>query len=379
MTLDVGRPWSPPTGLEKVGRVSWILLAAVCVVACVGFALLYSAAGGAMDPWAGKQMARFGFGLALMACVAFIPVWFWRGLSIPIYASGLVLLVLVESIGETGMGAQRWIDLGFIRLQPSELVKVALVLLLADLYGRADAASMSWPMRIAVPAALIAIPAALVMRQPDLGTAVLILLGGGAMMFLSGIRLYNFVAVAALSAAALLTVFESKGKEWQLLSDYQFQRIEIFINPEKDPLGAGYHITQSKIALGSGGLHGRGFLKGTQNQLQFLPERHTDFVFTLLAEEFGLIWGLILLSVYGVIVATCVFESLRFKDRFCALLVLGLAATFFLHFSVNLAMVMGLVPVVGLPLPLVSYGGSAMLTLMFSFGLVQSAIIHARR
>ncbi len=379
MTLDVGRPWSPPTGLEKVGRVSWILLAAVCVVACVGFALLYSAAGGAMDPWAGTQMTRFGFGLVLMACVAFVPVWFWRGLSIPIYIAGLALLVLVESIGETGMGAQRWIDLGFIRLQPSELVKVALVLLLADLYGRADAASMSWPMRIAVPAVLIAIPAALVMRQPDLGTAVLILLGGGAMMFLSGIRLYNFVAVAALSAAALLTVFESKGKEWQLLSDYQFQRIEIFIDPEKDPLGAGYHITQSKIALGSGGLHGRGFLKGTQNQLQFLPERHTDFVFTLLAEEFGLIWGLILLSVYGVIVATCVFESFRFKDRFCALLVLGLAATFFLHFSVNLAMVTGLVPVVGLPLPLVSYGGSAMLTLMFSFGLVQSAIIHARR
>ena len=379
MTLDVGPPWSPPTGLQKVGRVSWILLAAVCVVACVGFALLYSAAGGSMDPWAGTQMARFGFGLALMACVAFVPIWFWRGLSIPIYAAGLVLLVLVEAIGETGMGAQRWIDLGFIRLQPSELVKIALILLLADLYGRADAASLSWPMRIAVPAALITIPAALAVRQPDLGTAVLILLCGGAMMFLSGIRLYNFVAVGVLSAAALLTVFESKGKDWQLLSDYQFRRIEIFIDPEKDPLGAGYHITQSKIALGSGGLHGRGFLKGTQNQLQFLPERHTDFVFTLLAEEFGLIWGLILLSVYGVIVATCVFESLRFRDRFCTLLVLGLAATFFLHVSVNLAMVTGLVPVVGLPLPLVSYGGSAMLTLMFSFGLVQSAIIHARR
>ena len=366
-------------GIPKVFQLNWIIVVAICLTACIGFVLLYSAANGSYDPWAGRQMVRFGIGFVLMIMVALIPIWFWRGLAFPIYLGTLALLVLVEFKGATGMGATRWINLGFVQLQPSELMKVSMILILASYYDRLDLSAVSKPHWMIIPIALILIPSFLVIRQPDLGTAVLIIVGGGILMFLSGVSLYYFAAVAATAAGAVFVVFKSKNTGWELLSDYQFRRIETFLNPDIDPLGASYHITQSKIALGSGGVGGRGFLNGPQIRLDFLPEQHTDFVFTTLAEEFGLIWGLILLAIYGVIVATCFFESKRLKDRFCTLLILGLASTFFLYFAANLAMVTGLIPVVGVPLPLISYGGSAMLILMFSFGLIQSALIHAER
>lgn len=324
-------------------------------------------------------MLRFGICLIMMILVALIPIWFWRGLTFPIYLVALALLVLVEFKGATGMGAKRWIDLGFVQLQPSELMKVSMIMVLASYYDRLDLSAVSKPHWMIVPIALILVPAFLVIRQPDLGTAVLIVVGGGILMFLGGVSLYYFAAVGATAAGAAFVIFMSKDTNWPLLSEYQFRRIETFLDPNIDPLGASYQITQSKIALGSGWLEGRGFLNGTQNRLQFLPERHTDFVFTTLAEEFGLIGGLILLGIYGVIVGTCFFEATKLKDRFCRLLILGLTSTLFLYFAANLAMVTGLIPVVGVPLPLISYGGSAMLILMFSFGLIQSALIHGDR
>ena len=366
-------------GVLKVFQLNWIIICAICLTACIGFVLLYSAANGSYEPWAGRQMVRFGTSFVLMVLVALIPIWFWRGLAFPIYIGTLGLLVLVEFMGETGMGATRWINLGLVQLQPSELMKVGLVLILASDYDRLDLSAVSKPHFMIIPIALILIPAFLVIRQPDLGTAVLIIVGGCILLFLSGVSLYYFAAVGAMAAGAVLAVLKSEGTSWQILTDYQYRRIETFLDPNIDPLGASYHILQSKIALGSGQWGGRGFLNGTQNRLQFLPEQHTDFVFTTLAEEFGLIWGLILLAIYGVIVGTCFFEAARLKDRFCTLLILGLASTFFLYFAVNLAMVTGLIPVVGVPLPLISYGGSAMLILMFSFGLIQSALIHAER
>ena len=366
-------------GFPKVFQLNWIIVGATCLTACIGFVLLYSAANGSYEPWAGRQMVRFGTSFVLMVLVALVPIWFWRGLAFPIYLGALALLVLVEFMGETGMGATRWINLGFVQLQPSELMKVGLVLILASYYDRLDLSAVSKPHWMIIPIALILIPAFLVIRQPDLGTAVLIIVGAGILLFLIGVSSYYLAAVGAMAAGAVFAVFKSEGTSWQILTDYQYRRIETFLDPNIDPLGASYHILQSKIALGSGEWGGRGFLNGTQNRLQFLPEQHTDFVFTTLAEEFGLIWGLILLSIYGVIVVTCFFEAARLKDRFCTLLILGLASTFFLYFAVNLAMVTGLVPVVGVPLPLISYGGSAMLILMFSFGLIQSALIHAER
>lgn len=366
-------------GTPKIFQLNWIIVIAVCFTACIGFVLLYSVANASYEPWASKQMVRFGTSFALMVVVALIPIWFWRGLAFPIYLGTLALLVLVEFRGATGMGATRWINLGFVQFQPSELMKVSMILVLASYYDRLDLSAVSKPHWMIIPIALILVPAFLVMRQPDLGTAVLIIAGGGILMFLGGVSLYYFAAVGATAAGAIFVIFLSKQSSWPLLSDYQFRRIETFLNPNIDPLGASYHITQSKIALGSGWLEGRGFLNGTQNRLRFLPERHTDFVFTTLAEEFGLIGGLILLGIYGAIIGACFFEARKLKDRFCTLLILGLASTLFLYFAANLAMVTGLIPVVGVPLPLISYGGSAMLILMFSFGLIQSALIHGER
>ena len=366
-------------GMPRVFQLNWIIVIAVCFTACIGFVLLYSVANGSYEPWASTQMLRFGISFVLMIVVALIPIWFWRGMAFSIYLGALALLVLVEFRGATGMGATRWIDLGFVQLQPSELIKVSMILVLASYYDRLDLSAVSKPHWMIIPIALILVPAFLAIRQPDLGTAVLIVVGGGILMFLGGVSLYYFAAVGATAAGAAFVIFMSKDTNWPLLSDYQFRRIETFLDPNIDPLGAAYQITQSKIALGSGWLEGRGFLNGTQNRLQFLPERHTDFVFTTLAEEFGLIGGLILLGIYGVIVGTCFFEATKLKDRFCRLLILGLASTLFLYFAANLAMVTGLIPVVGVPLPLISYGGSAMLTLMFSFGLIQSALIHGER
>ncbi len=368
-----------PTGLAKVLYLNWALILLLVAVAGIGFLMLYSVAGGSLSPWAEPQMKRFALGLVMMFAVAMVPIWFWRNLAGLAFALSILLLLVVEFFGVTGMGAQRWIDLGFMRLQPSEVTKITLVMILAAYYDWLDIRKTSRPLWVAIPVVIILIPTALVLRQPDLGTAILLVAGGGLMMFLAGVHWAYFAGVIGAGVGLVTTVVQSRGTDWQLLKDYQFRRIDTFLDPASDPLGAGYHITQSKIALGSGGWTGRGFMQGTQSRLNFLPEKHTDFIFTTLAEEFGFLGAFSLLVLYALIILFCVVSALANKDRFGSLLTLGIAATFFLFFAVNMSMVMGLAPVVGVPLPLVSYGGSAMLVLLIAFGLAQSAHVHRPR
>ncbi|WP_415404517.1 rod shape-determining protein RodA [Tateyamaria sp. SN3-11] len=368
-----------PVGPRKILYMNWPLALLLAAVAGVGFLMLYSVAGGSFSPWAEPQMKRFALGFVLMMLVAIVPIWFWRNMASLAYLGSLALLLAVELFGSVGMGAQRWIDLGFMRLQPSELMKVTLVLMLAAYYDWLPPHRKSKPIWVILPVILILIPTALVLRQPDLGTSILLLAAGGGLMFLAGVHWSYFAAVFAAGAGLITAVLQSRGTDWQLLKDYQFRRIDTFLDPSSDPLGAGYHITQSKIALGSGGWTGRGFMQGTQSRLNFLPEKHTDFIFTTLAEEFGFIGAFSLLALYALIILFCVVSALANKDRFSSLLTLGIALNFFLFFAVNMSMVMGLAPVVGVPLPLVSYGGSAMLVLMLAFGLAQSAHVHRPR
>ncbi len=376
--LEYNVKWTP-TGLAKVLYVNWALVLLVTAVAGIGFGMLYSVAGGDAEVWAETQMQRFALGFALMMIIGFIPIWFWRNMAGLAYAVSIALLLGVEFFGEARGGAQRWIDLGFMRLQPSELTKITLVMALAAYYDWLDISKVSRPFWVLVPLTLILVPTGLTLMQPDLGTAILLAAGGAVMLFLAGVHWLYFLVVGAGGAGGVAAVLLSRGTDWQLLKDYQYRRIDTFLTPESDPLGAGYHITQSKIALGSGGWTGRGFLQGTQSRLNFLPEKHTDFIFTSLAEEFGFVGGASLLALYVGIIVVAVASATRNQDRFGALVTWGVASAFFLYFAVNMAMVMGLAPVVGVPLPLVSYGGSAMLVLMIGFGLVQSAHIHRAR
>ena len=369
----------PLTLLQKAFRFHWAIAILVAAVCGVGFLMLYSVAGGDADPWASRQMVRFGMGMAIMLVVAMIHVRVWRMLTPLAYLVGLGLLVAVEVAGTTGMGAQRWIDIGFMQLQPSEVMKIALVMALARYYDWLGTERVSRPQWLIPPLMLIAVPMLLVLKQPDLGTALLLAGGGAVVMWLAGVSIWYFASAAAAMAGLIWAVLESRGTEWQLIKDYQFRRIETFLDPASDPLGAGYHITQSKIAFGSGGLTGRGFMQGTQSRLNFLPEKHTDFIFTTLAEEFGFMGSVSLLGLYALIILFCTVSMLANRNRFGALMTGGLTATFFFFFAVNMAMVMGLAPVVGVPLPLVSYGGSAMLVLLLAFGLIQSAHVHRPR
>ncbi|MEJ8562962.1 rod shape-determining protein RodA [Yoonia sp. GPGPB17] len=368
-----------PTGLRKVLHLHWPIILLLIAVASAGFLMLYSVAGGSMTPWVEPQMERFVLGMVLMIIVAMVPIWFWRNMAFLAYGGSLLLLLGVEFFGEVRMGAQRWIDIGFMRLQPSELTKITLVMFLAAYYDWLPNKKTSHPLWVALPVLFILAPTMLVLNQPDLGTALLLLIGGASVMFLAGVHWAYFATVVGGGIAAIVAVFQSRGTPWQLLKDYQYRRIDTFLDPANDPLGAGYHITQAKIALGSGGWTGRGFMQGTQSRLNFLPEKHTDFIFTTLAEEFGFIGASTLLALYLLIVVFCIISAMSNRDRFASLLTLGIAMTFFLFFAVNMAMVTGLAPVVGVPLPLVSYGGSAMLVLLVAFGLVQSAHVHRPR
>lgn len=370
---------SAPSGPGKILYLNWPLVILLCAVAGIGTLMLYSVAGGSMTPWAEPQMKRFALALAGMFVVALVPIWFWRNVSLLAYLVSLALLIAVAFIGVEGKGAQRWIDLGFMRLQPSELAKITLVMVLAAYYDWLPMSRVSRPIWVLLPVSMILIPVALVLKQPDLGTSILLLAAGGVMMFLAGVHWAYFATVILALGVSIFAVIESRGTDWQLLEDYQYRRIDTFLSPDNDPLGAGYHITQSKIALGSGGWTGRGFMQGTQSRLNFLPEKHTDFIFVTLAEEFGFVGAVSILGLYALILVFCISAALSNRDRFSSLLTLGVAMTFFLFFSVNMAMVTGLMPVVGVPLPLVSYGGSAMLVLMLGFGLVQSAHVHKPR
>jgi rod shape determining protein RodA len=355
--------------LKRVFQINLVLVVLICLPALVGFAMLYSAAGGEMEPWAARQIVRFGVGLVIMFTVALVDIRFWIKSAYFIYAGAFVLLVGVELMGDSAMGAQRWVDIGPLQLQPSEIMKIALVIALARYFHTVGSEDIKRITVLIPPLLLILAPAALVLRQPDLGTAVLLALSGTMMLFLAGLRLWKLgVALVALLGAIPVA--------WQFLRGYQKARILTFIDPESDPLGAGYHILQSKIAFGSGGMFGKGFLGGTQSHLNFLPEKQTDFIFTMLAEEFGLVGGIALLLLYFALMAYGTIISLRCNSQFGRMLGMGIITTFFLYVFINMAMVMGLVPVVGVPLPLISYGGSSMLTLLFGFGLVLNIYIH---
>jgi rod shape determining protein RodA len=368
-----------PAGLAKILYLNWPLVVLLIAVGCYGFLMLYSIAGGNARPWAEPQMKRFAFGLGVMFVVAFVPLWFWRSISGLAYAVSVLLLLGVEFFGTVGMGAKRWLEIGPLRLQPSELAKITTIMALAAFYDWLDIKKVSHPLWVGIAAVIALLPALLVVRQPDLGTALLVTLGGGVVIFAAGVHWGYFAAIISSGIGLVAAIMTSRGTDWQLLKDYQFRRIDAFLDPTLDPLGAGYHINQSMIALGSGGWSGRGFMEGTQARLNFLPEKHTDFIFTTLAEEFGFVGAGSWLILYMLIIGVSLLTAMRTTNRFGALMVMGVIGTFFLYFAVNMAMVMGLAPVVGVPLPLVSYGGSAMIVIMVGFGLIQSTHVHRAR
>ena len=354
---------------QKLWQIHWLFILMLAVVASVGFAMLYSAAGGSVDPWAKRHVLRFGVGIVLMIGVAVIDTRIWLRYAYAIYLAILLLLVAVDVGGAMGMGARRWINIGFFNLQPSELMKIAMVLALARYFHGGSIEDIRRPAFLLPPVLIAAVPAVFVLRQPDLGTSLILLITAAGLFFMAGVRLWKFALLGVLSLAALPIA-------WQFLHDYQRKRVLTFLNPESDPLGAGYHIIQSKIAFGSGGLSGRGFLQGTQGHLNFLPEMQTDFIFTMLSEELGLIGGLALLGLYILLMVYGVAISIRSRSHFGCLLAMGVTTTFFLYVFINMAMVMGLIPVVGVPLPLISYGGTAMLTLLLGFGLLMGVWVH---
>lgn len=354
---------------HRILALNWGLIFLILVVASVGFAALYSAAGGSFSPWASKQMVRFAVAFFGMIVIAMVDIKWWFRLTWPFYFIGLFLLLVVEIMGHIGMGAQRWINLGFMQLQPSELMKIVVVMALARYFHSATLEDMRRITFLIIPTLLICLPVGLVMLQPDLGTSLMILMAGAAMYFIAGASIWLFIG----GAAAILAIIPIG---WHFMHEYQQKRVLTFLNPESDPLGAGYHITQSKIALGSGGISGKGFLEGTQSRLNFLPEKQTDFIFTLWAEEHGLLGGLFLLAVFGLIFFYGFMISLRCRHNFARYLALGLSVNISLYVILNIAMVMGLIPVVGIPLPMISYGGTSMMAAMICFGLMMSCSMH---
>ena len=360
----------PSFGLAtKLWQVSWLYVLLLCMLAGVGYVALYSAAGGSPEPYASRHIVRFGFGLVVMLCVAMVDIRVIEKFSYVVYGGSVVLLVLVLQMGHVGKGAQRWIDLGGVQLQPSELAKIGLVMALASWFHKASWERMGNPLFLLPPALMVLVPVGLILKEPNLGTAVITGIVGAAVFLCAGLRWWKVVALAIPVPFVAQFAFAH-------MHDYQRARITTFLNPESDPLGAGYNIIQSKIALGSGGLWGKGFLQGTQGHLNFLPEKQTDFIFTMLAEEFGLVGGLALLGLLGLIVLGGLAIALRCRNHYGRLLGLGISVNFFMYVFVNIAMVMGAIPVGGVPLPLVSHGGSAMLTVMFGFGLLMSVHVH---
>ncbi len=350
---------------DRLNALPWRVLLTLLALGCFGLAVLFSAAGGSIDPWALNQGIRFAMFFALALAMSQVPLGVWLRAAYPAYAVVLLMLVGVEALGAVGGGSQRWLDLGIIRLQPSELMKLAIILALARYFHYLPRVETQRWASLVPQAVLTGLPVALVMLQPDLGTALSIVFGSVCVIFLAGARLSLFVG-GGVALAAVIPVAIS------FLHDYQQRRILIFLDPDADPLGAGYHITQSKIAIGSGGLSGKGFLSGTQSHLQYLPELHTDFIFATMAEEWGLFGMLFVLACYAALIGWGVRVALAARNQFARLAAMGLVCTFFFYVFVNLAMVMGLAPVVGIPLPLLSYGGSAMMTVMLLMGILLS-------
>ena len=353
----------------KLGRLNWAFVLLLCALAAVGYAALYSVDGGSPHPYAEAQALRFAAGLVLMLGVALVDIRFIARLAWPAYGAALALLAAVERFGHVGKGAQRWITIGGFDLQPSELMKIALVLALAAWFHRASWERVGQPLFLLVPLAAIAAPVGLILKEPNLGTAVITASVGGAVLFAAGVRIWMFAAVLAPVPLVARIAYGH-------LHGYQKARIETFLHPEQDPLGAGYNIIQSKIALGSGGMWGQGYLHGTQGHLDFLPEKQTDFIFTTVGEELGFMGALAVLVLLGLIITGGMLIGLRCRHQFGRLVAFGVTVNFFMYVLVNLAMVMGLIPVGGVPLPLVSYGGSALIAVMLGFGLLLSVDLH---
>jgi rod shape determining protein RodA len=365
----IGIITDPSTLRTKLAGINWWVFLAIVALGSFGLIILYSAAGGSAEPWAIRQGLRFAFLLCVMLALATVDLSIWLKFAYPSYFVILLLLLLVEIKGAVGGGSQRWIDLGLIRLQPSEFMKLSIVLVLARYYQGLPRVSVSTWHSIWPALAMIAVPFGLVLVQPDLGTAIMIGLGGATMMFLAGVSWKLFAGAAATVGAALPIA-------WQFMREYQRNRVLIFMNPEQDPLGTGYHITQSKIAIGSGGFFGKGFLEGSQSHLKFLPEMHTDFIFAMMSEEFGMLGGLFILGLYSFILGWGMWVALTSRSHFGRMMALGLTMTIFYYLAINMSMVMGLAPVVGIPLPLVSWGGSAMMTVLLALGLIFSASLN---
>ena len=354
----------------KISQIDWRFAALLSVVAGVGALMLYSVAKGSWEPWAANHLIRFGVGMAVMLVLSLVDLRVWFVAAYPVYALGLILLVAVELFGYTAMGATRWLDLGVTRIQPSEIMKIGIVLALARWYHGASAqdARMSW--KLLIPITMLAVPVLLVAHQPDLGTAMLIALTGAAVMFVAGLS-WRLIVGGVIAAAAAIPPFVMF-----VLHDYQRNRVLTFLNPEADPSGTAYQIIQSKVAIGSGGLLGKGYGLGSQSQLEFLPEKHTDFIFAALAEEFGFVGSFSLLAVYVAIIVIALRIASLSHSHFGRLGAAGVTATFALYILINGAMVMGMAPVVGVPMPLMSYGGTVMLTVMIGFGLVMAVRVH---
>jgi len=356
--------------LVKFGQIDWFFCLVLMMIAGTGTLMLFSIAGSSWTPWAAPHLIRFGLCFFLMIVLALVDIRVWFALAYPVYGIGLALLVAVAAVGEVSLGAQRWLDLGFVRLQPSEIMKIGLVLALARFYHGVSGktAQLSW--WLLAPALLIMVPVVLVAHQPDLGTAMLLLLTGAVMVVLAGLS-WKVIALGVggfLAAVPPVVMF--------VLHDYQRERVLTFMNPESDPSGSGYHIMQSMIALGSGGLLGKGYGLGSQSQLNFLPEKQTDFIFATLAEEFGFVGCISVLALYAALIFMSLRTSIIAHSHFGRLAAAGCTATFTLYVLINGAMVMGLAPVVGVPMPMLSYGGTVMLTVMIGFGLVQSVRVH---
>jgi rod shape determining protein RodA len=367
--IAVRNEMAPRAFAEKLWLVNWLVIGLLVVIASIGVAALYSVAGGSFEPWAERHALRAAIGIAVVLVMAVLPLRLWLGMAYPIFAIAFVLIALVPVLGVVQMGARRWISLPGFQFQPSEIMKIALVVALARYYQWLPPDRVSKPVWVALPFVMIAAPTAFVLKQPDLGTAVLFAAVGLSLMFLAGVHWAYFGGGAALLAALGPII-------WGRLHDYQRKRVLTFLDPEKDPLGAGYHILQSKIALGSGGLNGKGYMSGTQSQLDFLPEKHTDFIFTMFAEEMGFAGSLLLLTLYGALILLLLSMAVRVRNQFSRLLIAGATVILGVYVIVNVAMVTGLAPVVGVPLPLVSYGGTAMTTLMIAIGLAMCAFVH---
>jgi rod shape determining protein RodA len=354
---------------QKLWRIPYSFVLLLCAIGAIGYVALYSAGSGNPDLYATKHALRFGFCLVMMLCIGLVDIRIIAKLAWLGYGGALLLLLLVALHGEVGKGAQRWIDLGPLQLQPSELMKIMLVVALAAWFSRVSWERMGNPIFLIPPIVAVLVPVALIFKQPNLGTAMITATLGAAMFWAAGMRWWYFALAGGGAAAAAPIVYDN-------LRDYQRARIHTFLDPESDPLGTGYNIIQSKIALGSGGFWGKGFLQGTQGHLNFLPEKQTDFIFTMIAEEFGLVGAVTTLGLLMLVVVFCLLVGLRSKHQFGRLLGIGLGTNYFLYIFVNVAMVTGSIPVGGVPLPLISHGGSAMLTTMIGFGILISAYVH---